>query len=136
MRLALLAVLVLTGCPQQGGGACDEDVECDSGLVCARGDHFCVTPDEVRFVRAEWTINGQPASVATCGGNLELFIQFQSSVQEDNFGFSPVPCETGTFTVDKLPIRYRSVELGVEGSGQSDRSSFDADGTALLDLSF
>lgn len=137
VSVALLALL-LAGCPGQSDGVCDEDVECDSGQVCARGDHLCVSPSEVRFVRAEWTINGQPASVATCGGNLELFIQFQSSLENDDFGFSPVPCETGSFSVDKLPVRYRAVELGVEGGGfeMSDRSSFDAEGTAILDLTF
>ncbi len=135
MRLALLLVL-LAGCPRQSDGVCDEDVECDDGLVCARGDHLCVLPAEVRMVRAEWTINGAPANVETCGGNLDLRIQFLSNAFEDDFGFTPVPCETGVFTVDKLPIRYRSVELGIEGSGLSDRSSFDADGTATLDLLF
>lgn len=131
-----LALLLLAGCPRQSDGVCDEDVECESGQVCARGDHLCVLPAQVRMVRAEWTINGAPASVGTCGGNLDLRIQFLSDQFEDDFGFSPVPCETGVFTVDKLPVRYRSVELGIEGSGLSDRSTFDADGTATLDLQF
>lgn len=135
MRRALLLVL-LAGCPRQSEGVCDEDVECDDGTVCARGDHLCVLPTEVRMVRAEWTINGEPADVGTCGGDLDLRIQFLSDNFEDDFGFSPVPCETGLFTVDKLPVRYRSVELGIEGSGLSDRSSFDAAGNALLNLQF
>jgi len=134
MRLALVALLVpLAGCPRQSDGVCDEDVDCDAPLVCARGDHLCVSESEVRFTRTEWTINGAPASIATCVG-VTLYIQFQSDLFEDDFGFAPVPCETGVFTVDKLPVRYRAVELGVDGGGPRDRASFDADGVALLDL--
>ncbi len=136
MRVALLAVLALAGCPQQQpDGACDEDVECNEGHVCARGDHFCVEPDEVRTTRTEWTLNGQPPSAATCQG-FALFIQFQSSDNDDDFGFSPVPCETGVFSVDKLPVRYRAVEVGFEGGSTSDRASFDTDGNAFIDLVF
>ena len=134
MRVALLGVLLLAGCPRQSDGVCDEDVECESGEVCARGDHLCVLPSQVRQVRIEWTVNGQPASVGACGGAIDLFIQFQSPNFEDDFGFSPVPCETGVFSVDKLPVRYRGVELGIENSGSFDRADFDADGNAFLDL--
>lgn len=133
-----LFLILLAGCPRQSEGVCDEDPECDDGLVCARGDHLCVTPGEVRFVRVEWTVNGEPAGVGSCGGNTELQIQFLSNAFEDDFGFSPVPCETGVFTVDKLPIRYRSVELGVENGGGvgNDTSTFDAEGIAQLNLTF
>ena len=132
MRVALVAIL-LAGCPRASDGVCDEDPECDSGLVCARGDHLCVEPREVRATRTEWTINGQPPDAGNCNG-LTLYIQFLSDFDEDDFGFSPVPCETGLFSVDKLPVRYRSVEVGVEGGNENDRSAFDADGNALLDL--
>ena len=40
---------------------------------------------------------------------------------------------TGQFTVDKLPDRFRQVELGVEG-GVRDLKTLSADGTATLDL--
>ena len=108
---------------------CDQDVECDDGLVCARGDHFCVTPDQVRSTHTEWTINGQPANDGTCAG-FDFYIQFQS----DDFGFSPVPCDTGVFSVDKLPVRYRRVEVGVEGGSGFDGATFNANGDAVLDI--
>lgn len=132
MRVALVAIL-LAGCPRTSDGVCDEDPECDSGQVCARGDHLCVEPREVRTTRTEWTINGQPPDAGNCNG-LTLYIQFLSDFDQDDFGFSPVPCETGLFSVDKLPVRYRSVEVGVEGGNENDRSAFDAEGNALLDL--
>jgi hypothetical protein len=132
MRAALL-LLVLAGCPRTSDGVCDEDIECESGQVCARGDHLCVEPNQVKTTRTQWTINGQPASGNNCQGRT-LYIQFLSSIGNDDFGFSPVPCETGQFTVDKLPNRYRAVEVGFEGAGDFDSASFDAEGTALLDL--
>jgi hypothetical protein len=134
MRVALgLLLVILTGCPRQSDGVCDEDVECEVGQVCSRGDHLCVGPSEVRVTTTNWTINGQPPDTGNCQG-LTLYIQFLSDFDNDNFGFSPVPCETGRFSVDKLPLRYRAVELGVQGGSENDRASFDTEGNAMLDL--
>lgn len=136
MRVALFGLLVsFAGCPRPSDGDCNEDVECDDGLVCARGDHLCVTPGEVRMTRTTWTIGGDPPDLGNCQG-FTLYIQFLSTLDQDDFGFSPVPCETGVFTVDKLPNRYRSVEVGVEGGGEFDSASFDGEGNATLNLVF
>jgi len=136
MRAALVVTgLLLAGCPIQQGRECSIDLECDDGLVCAR-DHACVDPSEVRIVHASWTINGGPASVDSCQG-FDLFISFFGDNQEaDSLGFEPVPCPTGTFTVDKLPIRYDRVGLRVDSVGAQDVARFDADGNAQLDLVF
>jgi hypothetical protein len=131
--VALLFVILTTGCTRQSDGVCDEDVECDSGLVCARGDHECVGPNQVRVTTTDWTINGQPPDTGNCQG-LTLYIQFLSDFDQDDFGFSPVPCEVGRFSVDKLPLRYRAVEVGVQGGSENDRANFDTEGKALLDL--
>jgi len=135
MRVALIALglVSLAGCPRTSEGVCDEDVECDDGLVCARGDHLCVEQRQVHATRTEWTINGQPPDAGNCNG-LTLYIQFLSDFDGDDFGFSPVPCETGLFSIDKLPVRYRRVEVGVQGGSENDRATFDGEGNALLDL--
>lgn len=132
MRAALLLVL-LAGCPRTSDGACDETVECDSGEVCARGDHVCVAPSQVKFTRTSWTIDGAAPTPGSCAGR-SLYVQFLSSFDNDDFGFSPVPCEVGQFTVDTLPNRYRAVEVGFEGGGDFDSASFDPDGNAVLNL--
>jgi len=132
MRLALLGVVsLLAGCPVQGN-ECTVDLECDDGLVCAR-DHACAATSEVREVKAQWTINGGPASDGC--SDRDLYIEFRAQDRNDSLGFSPVPCFTGQFIVDKLPLRFIAVELGVDGGGDVDTATFDADGNAQLDLS-
>jgi hypothetical protein len=85
------------------------------------------------MVKTQWTINGAAASGAACGDH-NLFIEFRGDSRDDTLGFSPVPCANGQFVVDKLPLRFGSVELGVEGGGDVQLAGFDADGVAMLDL--
>ena len=67
-----------------------------------------------------------------CGSH-ELFIEFRAS-RDDRFGFQPVPCATGQFTVDKLPSRYTSVELGAIDRPVARTADLDDAGQAALDL--
>lgn len=107
-------VSVLAGCPQPGvGGECETDADC-GGNVCAR-DHFCWPASDVRSIKVTWTVNGQAASPATCGGNVDLFVDFDGPPPNETVGFIPVPCELGQFVIDKLPDEYDMVEVGVEG---------------------
>jgi hypothetical protein len=134
MRAALLGISIamLAGCPIQGDD-CEVDSACPGGEVCAR-DHSCTSPSNVRQVKVLWTINGAPADPIACGDR-DLFIEFEGRDRNDTLGFRPVPCFAGQFTVDKLPLRFVSVELGVEDGGDVDFASFDAEGMAQLDLS-
>ena len=123
----------LAACPMSGsGGACQIDSDCSGSEVCAR-DEMCAASSTVRQVTASWTIRGATANVTSCSPHPDLYIQFIGSDSGDTLGFSPVPCMTGQFTVDKLPDRFRQVELGVEG-GVRDLKTLSADGTATLDL--
>jgi hypothetical protein len=151
----VLAVCLLAGCvgPEsyppddtgwgsgyggQGGYSdygCTSDSECGTGLVCAR-THECLQAGEVHTVRTTWTLRGQPASQQTCAGAPNLAITFTTPSQ-DLFGFAPVPCRAGKFTVDKLPFRYSAVMLSREDeydTGYPD--GFDADGNASIDLPY
>jgi hypothetical protein len=155
MRLAL-ALVVLAGCiqetysdpPTSGGGwgtgpggtgghtsfGCHVDSDCGAD-VCARNGS-CVTPDSVKTVHVSWTMNGQPASEQTCAFAPHLDISFYASSTGDEFGFSPVPCAEGKFTVDKLPVWYVTVQLsrtGDQGTGGA-TTDFAADNTASVDL--
>ena len=131
MRIALL--LLLAGCPTQGD-SCEVDTQCDSGDVCSR-EHLCVSPSEVKSVKAQWTINNEPASAAACMGR-DLHIEFFGlDQQSDSLGFAPVPCPGGSFFVDKLPVRYDRVGLRFEGTSGGDTALFDQDGIAQLNLS-
>jgi hypothetical protein len=134
MRTILAATLLasLAGCPNPTGGECELDGDCGGGDVCAR-DHMCTASSSVRAVMATWTIRGAAASTTTCGTHPDLYIQFIGDDFGDTLGFAPVPCKLGQFSVDKLPIRFKQVELGVEG-GTSDVRTLNAAGTAALDL--
>lgn len=131
-HLALLALLA--GCPLSNGGdgECKRDEDCGGGEICAR-DSQCALPADVRQVDVTWTIRGAAASVMTCGTHPDLYISFIGNDSSDTLGYTPVPCKTGQFIVDKLPTRFRQVELGVE-NGTRDVVNINASGTATLDL--
>jgi hypothetical protein len=76
------------------------------------------------------------ADSTTCAHAPELDITFSGG--GGRFGFSPVPCVEGLFTVDKLPISYGTVSL-VSSSTLSGGVSAAIDrttGEATLDLSY
>lgn len=132
MRAALLAsVVLLGGCPRQGGGECMVDGECLSSEVCAR-DGSCATPSNVRDVKAVWTLRGMPATDTTCAGHPQLYINFNGGPGEE-IGFSPVPCNLGQFVITKLPKSYTRVELGAYG-GYSGEVVVDSSNMARIDL--
>jgi hypothetical protein len=136
MRWAPLLVL-LAGCPQQGSNSeCMQDTDCTNGDVCARGDDNCVSPSEVRAVKATWTVKGMPASDAACVTAPDFYIRFRTSSRMDSFGYSPVPCKLGQFTMDKLPTRFFKVELGIDnGNGfGTEVQAIDSNGIAAFDM--
>ncbi len=133
LTTTLLGLLVtVAGCPNPTGGECEIDSDCASSDVCAR-DHMCTDAASVRAVTATWTIRGAEANTVTCASHPDLYIQFIGNDFGDTLGFAPVPCRAGQFSVDKLPVRFKQVELGVEG-GTSAVRTLNAAGTAALDL--
>jgi hypothetical protein len=138
MRPALLAAALvsLAGCPQGssggGGGECQTDPECGDSEVCAR-DHMCTSASSVREVTTTWTIRGAEANTTSCAAHPDLFISFIGRDSGDTLGFAPVPCRNGRFPIDKLPERFRQVELGVEG-GPFEIQPISAAGTVAIDL--
>jgi hypothetical protein len=159
MRIAL-ALLLFAGCIQQTtsdpgpgpdpggwgtgpggtGGTpgtwCQADADCGGGgFVCAR-DGECLTSSQVRTVHVTWTLQGSAASAATCAAAPDLDITFIDT-SDSQFGFSPVPCVEGKFTIDKLPTRYIEAALARTGDGGGGASGvFASDGTVPLDLSY
>ncbi len=154
-RLALVALAVV-GCmpqdppppsgggyypPSSGGGGggggftgCESDTQCPTGNVCAN-DGECVPPADVMTVHVSWTLQGQPASTTTCANNDSLELDFTSG--QGRFGYAPVPCMEGLFTVPKLPTWYTSVQLGIEyDPAQGSGATIPSSGTVALDLPF
>ena len=96
------------------GNLCESDAACGTGNVCAR-DGACVAAEDVVVAHVAWTLSGAPANAQTCANLLDLDIQFVDQADDYWFGFSPVPCVEGKFTIDKLPKWYTQVGLGPIG---------------------
>lgn len=124
-----------SGSSGMSGAGCHADTDCPTSYLCARTGE-CLTASAVRAVHTLWTVRGQPANDRTCASAPKLDITF-SAGDGDTFGFSPVPCDAGKHTVDRLPTRYRVVTLARAGDyAGGDSGSFDASGDAALDLPY
>lgn len=110
---------------------CHQDTECGS-QICAR-DGECYPAASIRPVTTTWTIGGEPASVTSCATHPNLYIHFETS-NGASFGFAPVPCRNGKFTIDKLATSYTRVELGGDGGGVGTSASITTEGSATIDL--
>src|SRR5512144_2655026 len=107
---------------------CHMDSQCPTSYVCAR-DGECLPASAVRTIHVVWTLKGQPASDATCSQSPQLDITFSDS-SGDLFGFAPVPCNAGKYTIDKFPASYTTVDLVRAGDRSGGgHGSFDATGT-------
>jgi hypothetical protein len=131
MKAALAAIVLVAAACGPPGDECTVDDDCGGGRVCARNSE-CLAASDVRSARVTWTIRGQPPNSALCAATPSFYILFYAS-PGDTFGFDPVPCATGLFSIDKLPRRFISVEIGVDG-GYSDDKAFDSQGNAAFDL--
>jgi hypothetical protein len=129
MRFAAFALMAcLTGCsmsPTGSSSECNSDTQCGDD-VCARTGE-CLAHSSVRSVTVTWTVDGVAAADSSCADHPNLYLQFDSVDYGDSVRFTPVPCKEGSFFVDKLPTRYRQVEMGVEGDARTgDAAPIDA----------
>lgn len=129
------------GDPGAGYTYCTTDADCNydggSDYVCAR-DEECLLPSEIRTVHVNWTVSGQPASATSCTNAPDLQLFFgESAGDEWEWGFAPVPCAEGVFTIDKMPTYFETIDLlrnGDDAGGAT--GSFDGSGDAALDLPY
>lgn len=118
------------------GDACGSDADCASGLVCARTE-WCLPAAAVQAIHVSWTISGQPAGSASCTAAPDLQILFGVADGLYDWGYAPVPCVEGKFSIDKMPISYTAVALLREGDGVGGAAGvFDASGNVALDLPY
>lgn len=132
MRAAIVG-LALAGasCGPPGDAGC-ADGDCNGSLVCAR-DGNCVPASDVRVVRVTWTVRGGMANESSCASSPDLYVMFSGFEPGDSFGFEPVPCAAGVFTIDRLPNRYTSVEIGDNAQVRQEKA-IDAQGNVAFDL--
>ncbi len=118
------------------GYGCHADTECGNGNVCARNGQ-CTAASAVRVVHTTWTLRDQEASDTSCANAPKLDITFSVDSGYDMFGFSPVPCDAGKYTIDKLPLRYNVVSLSrADDDRGGATASFDAQGNATINLPY
>jgi hypothetical protein len=133
VALFAIVVIALWGC---GAGdecrATGDGNDCPGDQVCARSSE-CLPPEQIRSVHVNWTVRGQAASATTCAPAMSLYLLFFSSDPNDTFGYEPVPCVAGLFTIDKLPIRFTNVEIGKDG-GFNTSKPISAAGLVTFDL--
>ena len=115
------------------GEACEADGDCSRGELCTRTGS-CQPASQVFAVHVNWTVKGLPASVGACAPSPDLQINFGVDADNAVFGFAPVPCVQGKFTVDKLPTNYTTVRLR-HGSTWETASINAMTGDAVFDLS-
>ena len=132
MRAAIVLALGCAACGPPRDSGCERDSECGGSLVCARnGD--CLPASDVRIVRITWTVRGQMANATSCAQSPSLYLMFYGFDPNDAFGFEPVPCEAGLFTIDKLPSRFTSIEIGDNNRVKLEKV-IDAQGNVAFDL--
>jgi hypothetical protein len=107
---ASVGVLALAGCLLGGGGRCESDADCN-GDLCARSGE-CTS--ELVFVRASWTVRGQPPTEASCAAHPWLSLTFEDDDFGDGLTYEPIRCTLGRITFDRMPIRYDQVVLVAE----------------------
>jgi hypothetical protein len=120
------------------GFGCTQDSECPTGDVCARVGG-CTAAGEVRAVHVTWTLSGKPADAASCSATPDLRIQFGTAEEiATGIGYAPVPCRQGKFTIDKMPLMYKSVRLSKNDfSASGDIARLDeVTGEVTIDLPF
>jgi hypothetical protein len=114
------------------GNGCRSDSACSNGELCARTG-TCQPVSQIRAVHVIWTIGGAQADAAVCTPAPDFALGFRTSEGEGRLGYSPVPCELGKFTVDKLPTNYTLVRL--THRSKTDTANVDAGtGDAVFDL--
>lgn len=120
----VVAVVALAGCFETTN-QCQQDFDCDYDNVCAN-THTCVSPNDVHRIAVRWTVRGNPATAETCMGIASLEITIVDDGASLTSTYAPVPCMTGIFTFDKLPLGFNRLTLTVfEVGGGSEQHAED-----------
>jgi hypothetical protein len=123
----VFASVLAGGCLTARDSFCEDDADCADGECTRTGE--CVAPDTALRIVIEWTVDGEPASDASCEPIRDLGVVFFDG-DEAAESYQPVPCPIGRATFDKMPPRLDRVRVVAFGdSGPVDRAERDLEPT-------
>jgi hypothetical protein len=141
MRAALAMLFPLAACfSGAGDDTCRIDRDCGDLLCTRTGD--CAAADGIYALRIEWTVNGQTTDQAgACTVIDELEVSVIDPSTDDAHTVRPVPCLSGSFFFDKLPLSFTEVAVTAYASSGAIRdtavaSSVGSGGVVRVDLTF
>jgi len=109
-----LALVPLLACQTDHDSCSPEGGTCsDTSLVCSR-DGECLDSSELRSVKVTWTVAGAPPTAQSCANVGDFELTFIDPIEQDQFGYAPVPCMEGQFSIDKIPSRFTYAEINAE----------------------
>jgi hypothetical protein len=112
--------------------ACIQDLDCSGELCSVFG--ACQPASELETVHVTWTVNGQPASMTSCGGLSNLTLQLGDvSIPQLDWYTAAAPCADGAFSVSNVPTDLDTVFI-YDGVTHLIGSAAIANGSATLDL--
>ena len=116
---------------------CMADADCNSAQLICSSTFQCMQPSQVRAIHVNWTLDEQPASPTTCGGAPTLQLSFTDINGTTGWGYAPVPCAEGKFTIIKMPLTFVGALMGAEnGEGSYFTGTFDTTGNTTIDLQY
>lgn len=139
LALAIAAAGIAgAGCfaPLDDGGSCRTDGDCPD-TTCTR---VGACASETYALRIQWTVRGAAPNVAgACDGIGELEVSISDRATGRAHAVRPVPCGSGSFFYDKLPLGYTEVSLTAYSARggfltSTHGSAVGAGGTVTLDL--
>ena len=119
----MLAIAVGAGC--RGDTCSDTGGTCSGGETCTR-DGECLSPSDVRMVKVVWTIAGTAPTATACASLGDFALYFEDPYVGDSFGYEPVPCMEGQFTIDRIPSRFIDAQINgiVQPIGSDNTATF------------
>jgi hypothetical protein len=116
---------------------CMADADCNSASLICSSTFQCMKPSAVHAIHVNWTLDEKPASTTTCANAPTLELSFTDVNGYNGWGYAPVPCAEGKFTIIKMPVTFVGANMGSEdGTGSYFNGSFDGSGNTTIDLQY
>jgi hypothetical protein len=142
-KIAIVTGTQLLGQHDQGGTTVTIDLPTSlDGFACSHDDdcapdvcsivRTCQPASKVEMVHLTWTVNGQPASAASCASVPNITLVLSGANPADSF-YAPIKCADGVFDASAVPTFLTTV-TAYDTSSRSIATATLVNGAATLDL--